>query len=655
MTIATAEQTILIVDDDPDIVLGLEDLLRHDGYRVDSAGTCADAISCGRQRRYNAVLLDLNLPDGDGLSVLKVLQEVDQTMPVIILTAVTSEERTVGTLTEGAFACLTKPYHRDQLRATIQRAIGVHALARRAEHVEHALSESEERFRSLVESATDAIVLADQQGLIISWNRASSRLFGYTDSEAIGQLLTLIIPERYRAAHTQGIQRLHATGQPRLIGKIIELEGLRKDGTEFPIELSLATWKAAAGSFYSGIIRDISERKLAETALRESQERFHQLVEHIKDVFWLTDPSKSQMIYVSPGYEEIWGRSCDSLYASPKSWLDAIHPDDRARVLFAATSRQTSGMYNEEYRIVRLDGSVRWIWDRAFPIRDRSGTTYRIAGIAEDITERKQREALLQASQERLDLAVRGSTDGLWDGHPLPNEHWLSPQTPVWWSARLKQMLGFDEKEFPDLLESWSSRLHPDDKARVFATLTAHIERKEPYDVEYRLLNKQGVFRWFRARGQAIWDEHDRLLRMAGSLQCVTDRKQAEEELRASEERLRLALAGSNMGIWDWNVRTNNVFWSEEVETFFGLHPGAFPGTYAAYLELICLEDRGTVLRAIQHALEAQADVEFEHRVVWSDGTLHWLSWSGTVHRDTHGAAQRVLGIVRDITARKRA
>lgn len=399
MTTATSERTILIVDDDPDIVLGLEDLLRHDGYQVDSSGTCAEAIARVQQHHYNAVLLDLNLPDGDGMSVLKVLQEVDRTLPVIVLTACTSAERTVGTLTEGAFAYLTKPYHRDELRATLQRAIGVQTLTHRAERVEYELSESEERFRSLVESATDAIVLADQQGRIISWNRAASRLFGYAESEVIGQSLTLLMPERHHATHEQGLRRLRTMGRPRLIGKVIELHGVRADGSEFPIDLSFATWTTTTGSFYSGIIRDISERKRAEAALRESQ--------------------------------------------------------------------------------------------------------------------------------ERLDLAVRGSTDGLWDGRPLPDHHWSSPHTPVWWSLRFKQMLGFSEGEFPDVLESWSSRLHPDDTERVFAALTAHIERKEPYDVEYRLLTKQGLYHWFRARGQAIWDEQGRLLRMAGSLQCITDCKRA--------------------------------------------------------------------------------------------------------------------------------
>ncbi|MEK7268079.1 MAG: PAS domain S-box protein, partial [Nitrospirota bacterium] len=141
----------------------------------------------------------------------------------------------------------------------------------------------------------------------------------------------------------------------------------------------------------------------AEDALMESEERFRQVAENIREVFWMTDPEKKQMIYVSPAYADIWGRSCESLYASPRSWLDAIHPDDRTRVLEAALTRQASGEYDEEYRIVRPDGAIRWIHDRAFPIRDHSGKVYRIAGIAACITERKQAQEALRRAYDKME------------------------------------------------------------------------------------------------------------------------------------------------------------------------------------------------------------------------------------------------------------
>ena len=529
MTVGTAEPSVLIVEDNPDLVLSLQDLLEHEGYQVAVTGTCAEAMAQAHRRHFNAVLLDLGLPDGDGLDVLHALQSLDPTLPIIIVTASTATGKTVGSLSKGAFAYLTKPYNGDELRAILRRAIGVKALAVQVEHSRHALIESEYRFRSLVESASDAIVVSDEHGYIASWNRAASLMFGHEPHEIIGKPLTILMPMRYREAHEMGLERMRTTGQSKVIGHVVAMHALHKTGREFPIELSLAAWTARDGMFFSGIIRNMSERTRVETVIRESKERlnlalragklgtwewnprtgsvlwsdnaeelfhlapgslastfdafldlihsddripvakrmvaaslagkeyadeyrilwpdgvvrwvtstgqafrsghgkefrmigtiqcitqrkeaelalqenqvlFTQLTECITDVFWMTDPNKQHILYISPGYESIWGRSCASLKASPRSWLNAIHPEYRDKVLRDATTNQVTGEYNVEYRIIRPDGTIRWIWDRAFPIRDTQGAVYRIAGLAEDITERKQTEAAAHTTDER--------------------------------------------------------------------------------------------------------------------------------------------------------------------------------------------------------------------------------------------------------------
>lgn len=144
------------------------------------------------------------------------------------------------------------------------------------------------------------------------------------------------------------------------------------------------------------------ERAVAEEALRESEERFRQLAENIQEVFWLTDPAKNRILYVSPAYETIWGRSRAEVYASGRSWLDAVHSEDRDAVLRALTSKQMDGTYSEEYRIVRPDGSIRWIHDRAFPICNGAGDIYRVVGVAQDITERKEAEKEQRKAAEAI-------------------------------------------------------------------------------------------------------------------------------------------------------------------------------------------------------------------------------------------------------------
>jgi two-component system, LuxR family, sensor kinase FixL len=154
------------------------------------------------------------------------------------------------------------------------------------------------------------------------------------------------------------------------------------------------------------------ERKRAEQALRESEERFRQMAESVKEVFWMTDAELTRVIYVSPAYEDLWGRPCESLYAAPRSFLDAVHPDDRERVRAAFERLSGDKVFEEEFRILRPDGSLRRIWDRAFPVRDPTGRVYRIVGVAQDVTERTQAEERARQREAELAHVVRLGTMG---------------------------------------------------------------------------------------------------------------------------------------------------------------------------------------------------------------------------------------------------
>jgi len=160
--------------------------------------------------------------------------------------------------------------------------------------------------------------------------------------------------------------------------------------------------------------REIGDRVQTEEQLRKTMQQLRQLAENISDAFWMRDAAETRMVYVSPAYEKIWGRSCKELYQSPDAWLEAVHPEDRETVGRAMLAKQSTGEYNQEYRIVRPDGALRWIRDRAFPIRDGSGKIIRIVGIAEDVTDHRRLEReILEISDREQARIGQDLHDGL--------------------------------------------------------------------------------------------------------------------------------------------------------------------------------------------------------------------------------------------------
>ena len=155
---------------------------------------------------------------------------------------------------------------------------------------------------------------------------------------------------------------------------------------------------------------NITERKQSEQALQSSEEKFRQIAENICEVFWMMPPAADEILYISPAYEQVWGRSCESLYQNPMSWVDTIHPDDREQALLVFARQIQGELVDSEYRIQTPDGKEKWMRDRAFPIRDQAGQVIRLVGIAEEITDRRRYEAELIQAREGADAANRAKS-----------------------------------------------------------------------------------------------------------------------------------------------------------------------------------------------------------------------------------------------------
>ena len=381
---------VLVVEDDPNDVALLLHQLRNQGFapepcHVDNEQDYLRHLRDG----FDLIVSDHELPRFSGLRALELLNDSGLGIPFILISGAIGEEVAVEAMKLGAADYLLKD-RPARLGLAVKQALEQARLRRERRQAEASLR----LFRTLVDQSEDTFeVINPTTGRFVDVSAKGCAECGYTREEYLALRVSDIDPALTETNWNQLIERLREEGSFRR-----ESVHRRKDGSLFPVELR-ATWVRLDRYYIVATVRDITARREAERSLRESEERFRQFAENIHEVFWMTDPAKQTTLYVSPAYEAIWGRTCASLYTAPESWLDAVHPEDRERVR-EATTRQVAGGYDEVYRIQRPDGSVRWIRDRAFPIRDADGAVYRLACTAEDITERRRLEEQFRQSQK---------------------------------------------------------------------------------------------------------------------------------------------------------------------------------------------------------------------------------------------------------------
>lgn len=266
---------------------------------------------------------------------------------------------------------------------------------------DHAGYVAEMRFRAVAQSSHDAIIIANQSGTILFWNKGAEDIFGYESEEIVGHPLTRLMPERYRQAHQGGLERYTKTGTTRILGETVELHGLRKSGEEFPLELTLSTWREGERIFFSGIIRDIFHRKVAEEALRQSEEKYRAIFDQAVEGIYQAMPG-GRFLNVNPALSHLLG------YDSPQALIETI-TDIGTQLYVEPTRRQEFCRMLEaqhvlsdfESQLYCADGRKIWVSETARVIRGADGQVQWFQGFLIDISGRKQAEELLER-QTRL-------------------------------------------------------------------------------------------------------------------------------------------------------------------------------------------------------------------------------------------------------------
>ena len=528
---------ILIVEDEVIVAADLANKIRRLGYDVTGiAGTGEEAVALARTQRPALVLLDIHLTAAmDGIMTAEAIRQ-ERPVPVIFLTAHSDTVTVERARLVGPFAYVLKPFDMRELHIHIE-------LALYKETAERRLRESEERLAGIVGSAMDAIISVDEAQRIVLFNPAAEMLFGLPATTALGTPLTNLIPERFHNVHLAHFHQFGKTGETtRPMGGMGEICGRRSNGVEFPIEATISQVPVAGGKLFTVILRDITERKKAEAALQElnatleqrvldrtealqeSEARFRQMAENVQEVVWLASADLTKILYVSPAFEKIWGHTCQRLYDNPQLWLEAIHPADRDLVQTAFQNQRSAGQtpLRVEYRIVRPDGGLRWIAEQASLIPAGANQGDRLAGIARDITDRKEAEL----TQARLAAIVESSTDAI---SAMDLDGVITD-----WTQSAERLYGYTAAE---AVGQSISLIVPPDKQSDIPLFIQKLKRGDRISAYETVRIRKNGERFDAALTiSPIRDGTGRIVRSSGITRDITERKRLEAEIQRISE-----------------------------------------------------------------------------------------------------------------------
>ena len=390
----------------------------------------------------------------------------------------------------------------------------------------------------------------------------------------------------------------------------------------------------------------VEERKLTQSELRESEERLRSAMESGKAIGWEWDVEKRRNFWFGD-LKTMFGIPSDTYVGGPEDFHRFVHPDDWQQISAAiADARNNRTSYAEEFRVVWPDGTVRWLAASGKFYYSPHGEPERMRGIAVDITDRKQVEQALRESEADLMEAQRLANMGSWQ--------WDTQTDTVTWSEQLYRIAGRDPA-LPAVTYQGHATLYTHESwLRLRGAVEEALRSGTPYELDLEMNHSDGTKRWIVANGEARRDAAGRIVTLRGTAHDITERKRVQEDLRKSEQRLRLAIQAGRMFACDWDASTDVFAQSRESAQILGVDYDT-PLTRQRMSDLVYPEDRERFSAAVADISPEKPDIGITHRMIRPDGSIIWVERNSRAQFDEHGKLLRIIGIVADITERKRA
>ena len=374
-------------------------------------------------------------------------------------------------------------------------------------------------------------------------------------------------------------------------------------------------------------------------------DRYRRLVELSPDGIFISQGER--IVFVNPAAVRVFGATAPEQILG-RSPFDLFHPGSHA-LIRERVARMTAGesVLPAEEKIVRLDGSVADVEVNSTRLDEPGGPAIQV--IVRDISDRKRAEAQLRESEERLTLAFAGAREGVWD--------WNLETGAVVYAPRWKEMLGYAEDEIEPHVSAWEALLHPDDKPKANELHQRLLQGAGTYEGEFRLRHKDGHYIHVLSRGLPLRAHPGGpVTRIVGTHLDITESKRTEAALRESEERLTLAFAGAQEGVWDWNLETDAVKYSPRWTQMLGYREDEIEPHISAWERLVHPDDRVIADRANESVSRGEPTYQAEFRLRHKDGHyVHVLSRGFPVRREPGGPVVRIVGTHFDLTERKQA